>query len=346
MRRAALLLLLIAAGWAAPLHAQDSQAQDDRCSGPVRPELPLYPDDTLTLGPGVSFVAGAVLAGPCAEGFGGFSAMVVDDGLHITAASDRGNWLWVQLGIEDGAISLTSGALDPIAGSDAEGRHGRCQGLEAEGLSRFGDVLLMTFDTSGIVLAFDPETLERRAQDDRPPLPLLRPGANEGYEAIAPLPEGGLIALRERESKRLPTRAGDWRPAPQRVWTQGRGPWVERQVYIGPPQPHDVNQTRVSDAATLPDGRLLLLETSWRPETGNFTRVLHARFAGDALHAELPPLLSIAPGPLADNFEALATVRTESMGTLLLMMSDDNLNTSCVPNRNQRTKLLVFRLEE
>ena len=42
---------------------------------------------------------------------------------------------------------------------------------------------LGTVSGSEGVLAFDPETLERRPDRDRPPLPLLRPGATEGYEA-------------------------------------------------------------------------------------------------------------------------------------------------------------------
>src|SRR5690606_5408661 len=123
-----------------------------------------------------------------------------------TAVSDRGNWLRVGMSLGEGAIALTDATLSRVAGSEAEGPRGRCEGLEAEGLVRADDVLLMSFDSSGIVLAFDPETLARRPDRDRPPLPLLRPGAEEGYEAIATLPGGRLIALRERETMRRPAR--------------------------------------------------------------------------------------------------------------------------------------------
>ncbi len=335
------VILLLAAGSGA------ARAEGGPCDGPVRAEAPLAADDTLRTGEGVTFLAGAILAGPCAEGFGGFSAMVVDPDLRITAVSDRGNWLRARLSLEDGAIALTDATLSPVAGSEAEGPRGRCEGLEAEGLVRADDVLLMSFDSSGIVLAFDPETLERRPDRDRPPLPLLRPGAQEGYEAIAALPDGRLIALRERETMRLPTRANNFRPPAQRVWTLRPGQrWVERQVYRGPLQPRDANEFRVADATNLPDGGLLLLETSWMRGKGNHARVLRASFAGDTLSASLPPLLAVAPGPLSDNFEAIATVRSEAAGTLLLLLTDDNLSRRCVPNRGQRTKLLVFRLGE
>lgn len=338
--RAALALLLVAG-----LLAGAARAEGGPCDGPVRAEAPLAADDTLQLGEGVTFLAGALLAGPCAEGFGGFSAMVIDAELRITAASDRGNWLRVSLALEEGAIALSDAELSPIAGSEAEGPRGRCEGLEAEGLVRADDVLLMSFDTSGIVLAFDPETLERLPERDRPPLPLLRPGGTDGYEAIAMLSEGRLIALRERETMRLPTRANGFRPQAQRVWTLRPGQrWVERQVYRGPPQPRDANEFRVADATNLPDGGLLLLETSWMRGKGNHARVVRANFVGDTLSAALPPLIAIAPGKLSDNFEAIATVRSEAHGTLLLMLTDDNLNRHCVPNRGQRTKLLVFRL--
>lgn len=342
MRRAALLLLIAAVG-AAPA------AAEDRCTGPVRVETQLGADASLRLGEGIDFIGGAVLAGPCAEGFGGFSAMVADAGLVLTAASDRGNWLRARLSLDDGRIDLHDAALAPIAGGEADGTRGVCHGLEAEGLTRLGDTLLMTFDTSGIVLAFDAATLERRPPADRAPLPLLRPGGRGGtggYEAIAMLPDGRPIVLREHETGHKPRRQNQFRPSPQRVWVEDAGRWVEQQTYRGPEQPRDANEFRISDAANLPDGGLLLLETSWTRGVGNHSRVLRARFQGDTLEAVGEALLSVDPGILSDNFEALAVARSAEHGTLLLMLSDDNLDRDCVRLPNQRTKLLVFRLGE
>lgn len=93
--------------------------------------------------------------------------------------------------------------------------------------------------------------------------------------------------------------------------------------------------SRIADAATLPDGRIVVLQRqlTWR---GFRNRIAWLKRNGGSYRVEGP--IDLGVGPL-DNMEALAVEQTED-GIRLWLMSDDNFN------RWQRTLLLALDIPE
>ena len=98
---------------------------------------------------------------------------------------------------------------------------------------------------------------------------------------------------------------------------------------------------RVTGAATLPNGDVLVLERLFTREGKNAIRLKRVGapsiFDGAVLDGQLVAELTL---PLnIDNFEGVTTRREENGGVIIYLISDDNFNSQ------QRTLLMVFEIK-
>jgi hypothetical protein len=155
--------------------------------------------------------------------------------------------------------------------------------------------------------------------------------ANKGSEAMLRLSDGRFILFREEETRADGTiQALLFEGDPAKTGTKAV------PIRYRPPQGY-----RITDAAALPDGRLLFLNRRFGlPEA--FTAKLTMAPKPGAGPIELLSGAEIAhfqlPGPV-DNMEALSVTR-ENGRTIVWLASDDNLNPI------QRTILLKLGLRE
>lgn len=259
-------------------------------------------------------------------GFGGLSALHVDDDLLLTVISDLGRFAEMRLALDSSlrptALSLIrTGPLRDGAGSPlARGHAG-----DAESLVRLADgTWLVGFERWHRIRAY--RTLSSPGTYVGAPSRLELAPANAGLETLAMLPDGRLVAIAED----FPPWADGTITA---AWIGGPGRWLPVAYRPAP------NLLPV-DAAALPDGALLVLERSFSifgGFSGRLALVPAAQLAAPAMGSVLDgeELLRLAPPLPTDNFEGLAVLRRGSR-TLLAMISDDN------ENRLQRTLLLVF----
>ncbi len=282
----------------------------------------------------LEFRGGLVLASSD-PGFGGLSGLIVEpDGRRLLSVSDEGMWLAATLVTDNGRPSgLTAARLGPFRA--LSGRLlDRKRDLDAEALALVEGNL-----TRGTVLI----GFERNHRIGRfpivdgvvhPPVGVLklppearRMRANKGFEAVAILQggphKGAIIAFSERFPD-TPTQHTGW------LWIGG-----EPRAVSFP----GIDGFEVTDAASLPDGALLVLERRFRWTEGVKMRI--RRFPADAIRPGAMPigetLIEADLTAEIDNMEGLAVHRTATGETLLTLLSDNNFSPVL-----QRTVLLQF----
>jgi len=157
------------------------------------------------------------------------------------------------------------------------------------------------------------------------PAGMRRWPANRGAEAMLHLGAGNFLIFSEDEDEKGVSEAFLFLGDPAEPATRSI------KLRIDPPAGQ-----RVTDAARLPDGRLLLLTRGFSTSTGWTARLLVARLPAGA--GDLIPAQQVAAfeAPLTrDNMEGLA-VAAEGGRVIVWIASDDNLNPM------QRTLLLKF----
>jgi hypothetical protein len=257
--------------------------------------------------------------------FGGLSGLRVSaDGTRFVAVSDEG-WLVTGRLLYDGAGALAGvadAAISPLrsregkplpslgkAASDAESLV-----LEPNGS------MLVGFERLHRIMRYPPDGGPPSAVT--PPEGLDRAPSNAGLEALTKLADGRLLALTEG------LKADDGVVG----WVGGPAAW--RALIWRTDEGFNV-----SDAATLPDADVLVLERRAFPP-GVRVRLLRAAditpgaVLGGAEIARLEGTLTF------DNMEGIAVRRDERRRTLVYIVSDDNFSPL------QRTLLLVFRLTD
>ncbi len=246
--------------------------------------------------------------------FGGLSAMALESGASFLAWSDRGDL-----------------ARLPLPGSRGTG-----QFLDlppARQLTEGQDIESVVFDVESGTMWMGHETpnVIRRLDADGSSHILAVPemldwGTNAGAEAMVRLPDGRFLALAERRLQGA-LFAGD--------------PILHRKPLLFPlDRPAG---WRPTDAAVLPDGRVLVLlrkvEARWPP----FRAMLALADPAEIAKGKPWPITPFAeldlPG-LADNYEALAVEQAADGALTLWILSDDNLSAF------QRTLLLRLRWEQ
>ncbi len=215
--------------------------------------------------------------------FGGFSGLAVDQGA-LLALTDSGAVARIELGRR----RVTLRDLPAVPGNPA-----RKRGRDSEALVRdpAGRGWWVAFEQQHVAFLYDAGFSERLGQ-----IWFRSTGwrANRGVEALAALGTDRWAVTETGQVIRFGPRG-----AHTLVWRLPAG---------------------ISDAAALPDGRILLLQrrASWR---GFDSRLLVARQIGGEVRIVARALLSNAP---LDNLEAIATAPLPDGGTRLWIMTDDN----------------------
>jgi hypothetical protein len=289
-------------------------------SVPAKPVAipPLPPDHRLEL-------LGALELDDAAIGFGGFSALHLDDELRLTALSDLARWMTARLVIRDGRpvglADLRTGRLRDGAGQPLA----RGYGGDSEGLARLPDgSWLVSFERWHRLRAF--KSFNGPGTYFEAPPGLERAPINGGAEALAALPDGALLVITE-------TMPAGSDPRLRRAWLGGPGAWkaVSYRAAAG---------FDPADAAALREGGAVVLERRFSVFGGFGGRVVRLteaqlRDAGPGAVLEGEEILRLSAPLPTENYEAIAVARHGGR-TLLAVLADDNENLL------QRSLLLLF----
>ncbi len=306
-------------------------AREDAREGPRAWSVPAKPVAVPPLSEGHRLEAlGGLELDNGAIGFGGFSALHLDEDLRLTAVSDLARWMTARLVLRDGKPAglsdLRTGRLRDGSGQPLA----RGYGGDAEGLARLPDgSWLVSFERWHRLRAFrglnGPGTyVEAPPGLDRAPL-------NGGVEALAVLADGAWFLVTEA----MPGGAAD--PRLRRAWLGGPGAW--KTVSYRAAEDFDP-----ADATALPGGGALVLERRFSlfgGFAGRLVRLTAAQLRGAEPGAVLEgeEILRLAPPLPTDNYEAIAATRHGDR-TFLAVLADDN------ENMLQRSLLLLFACAE
>ncbi len=280
---------------------------------------------------------GLVLTSP-APSFGGWSGLAFDpDGRSFIAVSDAGTWMTGKLVHEGGRPkAITDAVIGPLK-SKRGGPLGKRRERDAESVALVEGTLargavLIAFEQVDRIARF-PVAKERLAAPIGHlaiPPPVKSPAmGTDGIEAVTVLAggpfKGSPLAFAEHPVSGEAEHSG-W------IWIDGE----PRQFHL-----EGVGDYDITDAASLPDGGLLVLERRFRWSDG--VRMRLVRVSGEdvkpgaKVNGEV--LIEAGPGQEIDNMEGLA-VREGADGEILItMISDDNFNAIL-----QRTVLIEFAL--
>lgn len=307
-------------------------------AGPVKVQatrVTLDPNDPARRRLGaLTYLGGVALTGP-PKRFGGYSALAVrgaGEERIFSLLSDRGTVLRFRMGSD---WRPRGARVAPLPAGPGTGWTQEERDSESLVIDRTGHRAWVGFERWNQIWRYR-IAADGRWTAERGHAPAAMAGwpENGGAESMARLPDGRFVIL--SEGRRPPGRK------------RGR----EALILDGDPTS---SQTRVeqftylpekgfepADAAALPDGRLMVLERSYRVAVPFIWRTRLALVPAAAVRAgAVAAGRSIAQleAPLiADNFEGLAIVR-EGDATILWLVSDDNLKSW------QRTLLLKFRLD-
>lgn len=272
-----------------------------------------------------------------AKEFGGLSGLTIEpDGKRFLAVSDEGHWLAGEIAYQaDRPIGIVNSRMGPIVA--LRGRTlDKKRDLDAEALSPLDGTLtrgyvLVGFERNHRIGIFPVAggTLEAPIRYLKLPPEARRMKSNKGFEAVAALKggplKGSIIAFAERFPGEESRHTG-W------LWIKNQPSALTLVDHAG---------FDITDAASLSDGRLLVLERRFRWTEGVKMRLRLIAAdqikPGALLDGEI--LIAADLSSQIDNMEALA-VHSDSAGNdILTMISDNNFNSIL-----QRTLLLQFKL--
>lgn len=280
--------------------------------------LPLDPSDPqrTRLG-GLMYLGGWVLTSDSPL-FGGVSALHVE-GDEATAFSDSGSILRFPLPPVSGPATVRIAPLP-----DGPGTGARKQDRDVEAAVLRGRLAWIAFERGNAVWRYDRKGWH--AKGGAAPEAMERWSSNRGAEAMVRLPDARFLVFAEGKKRESAVLLFHGDPSVP-------GTRSERLRYR-PPRGY-----RATDAALLPDGRLLLLNRRFRLLDGvsaKLTLLRPARWrAGDVIEGR--EVAHLRAPMHVDNMEALA-VSEEGGRTILWIASDDNFNPL------QRTLLMKFAL--
>jgi len=269
-------------------------------------------------GPALRFLTGWSLASDDPR-FGGISGMHVENGAVI-AISDVGILLRFPV---PGARALPV-RFDPLA--EGPGPRTRKSNRDSEALLIRDGRLWAAFERHNMIWRYDLSSL--RAESAARPEAMRRWRGNRGSEALVRLADGRFLAFAEGRDdggtfSAAVLFAGD--PAVP-------GTPAARLRYRRPAG------FRATDAALLPDGRILILNRRFRLLEGWSARLVVAKI-GEGEVIEGREIAALGAPLAVDNMEALS-VTLEAGRTIVWIASDDNFSPL------QRTLLLKFALVE
>ena len=262
-----------------------------------------------------------------AEGFGGFSGLLIEDnGTKLIAISDKGRWLQARL------IYDTKGSLQRLeAGKlgwlrdDKDKLLDRKSLQDAESLTRLanGD-LVVGFERRHRLWLYPATTnsLEGPASDLPFPRGLISFSDNLGLEALLTLHDNRLFAITE-----------NLEDDSYHALLQIDGGWEARRIL-------DADNHRPTGATLLPSGDILVVERRFRPPADLSIRIRRISLAelanGNPILGE--EVARLSPPLSVDNMEGIAAWQDHEGRTIVAMISDDNFNPI------QRNLLILFEL--
>ena len=250
--------------------------------------------------------------------FGGISAMHVEGG-QVTAFSDAGWLIRFAVPKDEAEAEARIDAL-PVGPGDPRAKADR----DVEAMAVHGPLAWLAFERINAVWRFRRGSWEAEAGAEPPAMRKWR--ANRGAEAMLRLPDGRFLLFAEGGGGLSDVLVFEGDPAAPGTRTVA--------MRYRPPEGH-----RITDAAALPDGRLLFLNRRTHLLAGGFSvKLTVARQPPLAEGAIIEPEL-LADLPRLDNLEALSVTR-DGDRTILWVASDDNYFPL------QRTLLLRFELRE
>jgi len=251
--------------------------------------------------------------------FGGLSSLHVEGG-EALAFSDSG---WMIRFPLPSAGAEVKGEIRLVA--DGPGAAARRKALrDVESMAVAGNHVWLGFERRNVIWRYDRRSW--RSETGAAPSEMRAWSANRGAEAMVRFPDGRFLVIAEGSGHGGPALlfAGD--PAVE-------GTPVTQMRY----QPPDGYRT--TDAALLPDGRILIVNRRWRLLEGLSAKLslLRGRLApGAVLHSE--EVADFHRPVTFDNMEGLSVTR-EGGRTIVWLTSDDNYSPL------QRTLLMKFALE-
>lgn len=287
----------------------------------------------------LEFRGGLVLTSPSTN-FGGWSGLEIDaDGRKFLAVSDAGAWMTGELVHEGtrlrGVKAVHLGPLLAASGKPLAGEKDR----DAEGVR----LLEGTLGKGTVVVSFEQNTrigrLEINEKGLQHPAGYIKRSPdwariprNKSLEAIAVVRggamKGAIVSIAERMLDGAGNHTG-W------IWPGG---------FSGEPQRMSLRRIGdydVTDAASMPDGSMIVLERSFGWLTGVKMRMRHIRAAdirpGALADGEI--LIEADMGYEIDNMEGLAIHIDPRGEPILTLISDDNFNGFL-----QRTLILQFAI--
>jgi len=271
--------------------------------------------------------------------FGGWSGLILSgDGKRLVAISDAGTWMTGEIAYDgDHPRGLASVRIGPTQGADGrsltEDRNRDSEGITLASGSLDEGTAFVSFERNARIGVYDLGKGGLGAVRSFVPLPKeARRMGNDGIEALTRLAAGpyagSLIAFAESPLKGDAEHSG-W------IWVAGE---PKRFTVQG------VGDYGITDAASLDDGSVLILERRFRITDG--VRIRLRRLALDGLEPggiASGEILLAADGATSqiDNLEGLAVSRDAAGETVITIVSDDNFN-----HLFQRNLLLQFTLKD
>jgi hypothetical protein len=210
-------------------------------------------------------------------------------------------------------VNLDDWRIAPVLGLDGKPVTGSLRDAESLAHSRDGS-FIVAFESEHRIWRYSPPpaTLESTPVRLTAPPNLARAPANGGIEGLTELPDGRLLAL--TEEFRNPD--GSFKG-----WIID-GEQFSELSYV------PAEDYRVSDAASLESGDVLVLERRYRPLGIFSARVIVVKAEAIRPNAQLSgkELLKLEGPLVVDNFEGIA-VQVNAKGTSIFIVSDDNYNS-------------------
>ena len=297
-------------------------------NGPVRgvieaKAVPLDPRDAGRRRIGALDYLGGWMLTSNTPRFGAISAIHVEGG-QIIALTDAGALLRF-------AIPMRAGRADVLIVPlpSAQGRPGPKSSRDTESLHVEGPSLWVGFERHNAIRRYRRSDLSPGGEAR--PSPMRRWRANAGAEAMVRLADGRFIVFAEGPS--------DGRSTSEAVLFEGDPANPATRSHSV--RYHRVPGYRITDAALLPDGRLLLLNRRYALFEGISAIVTVADVSrlGPGGTIEGREIAALRPPLTVDNMEALS-VTVENGRTIVWIASDDNFFPL------QQTLLLKFALVE
>ena len=284
----------------------------------------------------LEFRGGLLLSSP-AKIFGGLSGISIEpDGKRFMAVSDETGWLTAEITYENGAPSgLKNARMGPIRGIGGKPLDKK-RDLDAEAIALLDGNLtrgtvLIGFERNHRIGRFPvvDGVLQNPTGYLKLPPEAKRMRTNKGLEAVAVMQggpyKGSVIAFCERFPDN-PAQHTGW------LWVKGE---PQRLNFL------DIGGFEVTDATSLTDGTLLVLERRFRWTEGVKMRI--RRFAATEVKAgalmQGDILIEADLSSEIDNMEGITWHRSPAGEIILTLISDDNFNHFL-----QRTLLLQFAL--